>query len=91
MFDCGVYVFYERENFRVLGLFARNLCSRRFYLFVRLPQFCSVELEICFAKTCRLEKEELVFFIMLEYKIHGLSQETWPVTCVLGLEGIALG
>jgi hypothetical protein len=91
MFDCGVYVFYERESFRVLGLFSRNLCSRSFYLFVRLPQFRSVELEICFAKSCRLEKEELVFFIMLEYKIHGLSQETRPVTCVLGLEGIALG
>jgi hypothetical protein len=76
MFDYGVYVFYERKSFCVLGLFTRNLCSRRFSLFVCLPQFRSVELEICFAKTCRLEKEELVFFIMREYKIHGLSQET---------------
>jgi hypothetical protein len=27
---------------------------------------------------------------MLNVKIHGISQETRPVTCVLGLEGIAL-
>jgi hypothetical protein len=81
----------KHESFHVLGMFARNLCSRRFYLFMRLPQFRGVELEICFAKTCRLKKEELVFFIMLEYKILGLSQETRPVTRVLGLEGIALG
>jgi hypothetical protein len=83
--------FMKCESFRVLGLFARNLYSRRLCLFVRLPQFRSVEPDICFAKTCRLEREELVFFIRLEYKIHGLSQETQPVTCVLGLEGIALG
>jgi hypothetical protein len=81
----------KHESFRVLGLFARNFVLKRLYLFVRLPQFHNVELDICFAKTCRLEREELVFFIMLEYKIHGLSQETGPVTCVLGLEGIALG
>jgi hypothetical protein len=73
------------------GCLPETLCSRRLYLFVHLPQFHSVELEICFAKTCRLEREELVFFIMLEYKIHELSQETRPVTCVLGPEGIALG
>jgi hypothetical protein len=91
LFDYIVYDFYERKSFCVLMLFVRNLCSRHFHLFVRLPQFRSVGLEICFAKTCKLEKEELVFFIMLEYKIHGVSQETRPVTCVLGLEGIALG
>jgi hypothetical protein len=72
-------------------LFARNLCLGRFHLFVCLPQFPSVGFEICFAKTCKLKKEELVCFIMLECKIHGVSQETRPVTCVLGLEGIALG
>jgi hypothetical protein len=83
--------FYERESFSILTLFARNLCSGRFHLFMRLPQFPSVGFEICFAKTCKLEKEELVLFIMLEYKIHGVSQETRPVTCVLGLESIALG
>jgi hypothetical protein len=73
------------------GFLLETLCSRRFYLLVRLPQFHSMELEICFAKTCKLEKEELCLFIMLEYKIHGMSQETRPMTCVLGLEGIALG
>jgi hypothetical protein len=63
--------FYERESFCVLTLFARNLCLGHFYLFMRLPQFPSVGFEICFAKTCKLEKEELVCFIMLECKIHG--------------------
>jgi hypothetical protein len=62
MFDYDVYVFYERESFYALALFARNLCSRRFHLFVRLPQFRSIGLDIYFAKTCKLEKEELVFF-----------------------------
>jgi hypothetical protein len=73
------------------GFLLENLCSRCLYLLVRLPQFHSMELEIRFAKTCKLEKEELCLFIMLEYKIHGMSQETRPMTCVLGLEGIALG
>jgi hypothetical protein len=41
-------------------------------------------------KTCKLENEELVFLFMLNVKIHGISQETQPVTYVLGLEGIAL-
>jgi hypothetical protein len=91
MFDYVVYVFYECESFRVLTLFVGNLCSGHFHLLVRLPQFRSVGVEICFAKTCKLEKEELVYFIMLECKIHGVFQETRPVTCVLGLEGIALG
>jgi hypothetical protein len=91
MFNYDVYIFYERESFCALMLFTRYLCSGHFHLFMRLPQFRSVEFEICFVKTYKLEKEELVFFIMLEYKIHGVSQETRPVTCVLGLEGIALG
>jgi hypothetical protein len=37
------------------------------------------------------KRRNFVFFVMLEYKIHGMSQETRPMTCVLDLEGIALG
>jgi hypothetical protein len=70
MFDCIVYAFYEHKILCVLMLFVRNLCSRHFHLFVRLLQFPSVGLEICFAKTCKLEKEELFFFIMLGSRGH---------------------
>jgi hypothetical protein len=62
---------------------------------MRLLRFNGVALVIYFffafgTKTCKLEKEELVFLFMLNVKIHGISQETRPVTYVLGLEGIAL-
>jgi hypothetical protein len=91
MFDFVVYVFYECKSSCVLRLLVGNLCSRHFRLLMRLPQFHSVGLKICFANICKLKKEELVCFIMLECKIHWVSQETRLVTCVLGLEGIALG
>jgi hypothetical protein len=46
------------------GFLPETLCSRHLYLLVRLPQFHSMELEICFAKTCKLEKEELCLFLL---------------------------
>jgi hypothetical protein len=67
MYDCSVCFFV---NARVIcsDAIVRNLCSRRYlYLFVRLPQFCDVALVFCLfcicTKTCKLEKEELVFLL----------------------------
>jgi hypothetical protein len=39
--------------------------------------------------TCKLRYEELVFYY--NCKIYGVTQEIRPMTCVLDLEGIALG
>jgi hypothetical protein len=63
MFDCTVYIFYERESFCIPILFVRNLYSGHFYLFVCLLHFRCVALEFCFTKTCKLEKEEVVFLL----------------------------
>jgi hypothetical protein len=53
---------------------------------VRLPHYHSgfVSLRLVNSKRGTLS------LFMLEYKIHGVSQDTRPMTCVLGLEGIAL-
>jgi hypothetical protein len=75
----------KRESFRFLGLFARNFCSQGALCSVRLPQF-----HLGFVRLVNSKRGNF-FFIMLECKIHGVPQETRPVTCVLGLEGIALG
>jgi hypothetical protein len=75
----------KHESFRFLGLFARKFCSQGILCLVRLPQF-----RLGFVRLINSKKRNFVF-IMLECKIHGVSQETRPVTCVLGLEGIALG
>jgi hypothetical protein len=77
----------ERESFLFWGLFARNFCSQGILCLVRLPQF---HLGFVSLRLVNSKRGTLSLF-MLEYKIHGMSQETQPMTCVLGLEGIALG
>jgi hypothetical protein len=89
-----MYILYERESFLCSDAVCQKLVLKAlFYLPVLLPHFRDVALVIFFKfciKTCKLEKEELVFLLCLNVKIHGMSQETRLVTCVLGLEGIAL-
>jgi hypothetical protein len=48
----------KRESFHFLGLFARNFCSQGIYI----SAFAAIPFEICFSKTCKLEKEELCLY-----------------------------
>jgi hypothetical protein len=80
-----MFLCMKRESFRFLGLFAKKNCSQGTLCLVRLPQF-----HLGFVRLVNSKRRNFVF-IMLECKIHGVSQETRPMTCVLGLEGIALG
>jgi hypothetical protein len=76
----------KRESFHFLGLFARkNLFSQGALCLVHLLAFL-----LGFVRLVNSKRRNFVF-IMLKCKIHGVSQETRPMTCVLGLEGIALG
>jgi hypothetical protein len=76
----------KSESFHFLGLFARKfLFSQGTLCLVRLLPFL-----LGFVRLVNLKRRNFVF-IMLECKIHGVSQETRPMICVLGLEGIALG
>jgi hypothetical protein len=81
-----IYIFVcETREFSLSGVFARNFCSQGVLRLVRLPQF-----HLGFVRLANSKRRNFVF-IMLECKIHGMCQETRPMTCVLGLEGIALG
>jgi hypothetical protein len=81
-----MFLFMKRESFRFLGLFARN------FLFSQgsLCLVHSLPLLLGFVRLVNSKRRNFVF-IMLECKIHEVSQEIRPMTCVLGLEGIALG
>jgi hypothetical protein len=85
--------FCEREIFFVLMLLSETCTQGAIFarVFTAILWCSTCDLFFAFGtKTCKLEKEELVFLFMLNVKIHGISQDTEPVTCVLGLEGIAL-
>jgi hypothetical protein len=84
MLYCIYVLCMKRESFCFLGLFARNFYSQGALCLVCLPQ-CHSGLRLVNSKRGTLS------LFMLEYKIHGVSQETRPMTCVLGLEVIALG
>jgi hypothetical protein len=57
MFNCGIYIFvYEtQEIFVFWGYLPEIFVSQGIYISV----FAAIPFEICFAKTCKLEKEEL--------------------------------
>jgi hypothetical protein len=76
-----------REFFIFWGCLPEYFCSQGALCLVRLPQF---HLGFDSLRLVNSKRGTLSLF-MLEYKIHGMSQETRPMTCVLGLEGIALG
>jgi hypothetical protein len=85
--------FCKRESFFVLMLLSETCTQGAIFVhaFTAILWCNTCDLFFVFGtKTCKLEKEELVFLFMLNVKIHRISQETRPVTCVLGLEGIAL-
>jgi hypothetical protein len=49
----------------VFYYFLSETCAQGvFHLLVHLPQFRDVGLETCFITTCKLEKEELAFFLL---------------------------
>jgi hypothetical protein len=83
-----IYVFvYETREFSLSGAICQKFLFSRHLCLVCLPQF---NLRFVLLRLVNSKKMNFVF-IILECKIHGVSQETRPVTCVLGLEGIALG
>jgi hypothetical protein len=87
MLYCIYVLCMKRESSHFLGLFARNFCSQGALCLVCLPRCHSgfVSLRLVNSKRGTLS------LFMLECKIHGVSQETRPNTCILSLEGIALG
>jgi hypothetical protein len=81
-----IYVFMnETREFSFSGTVCQIFFSQGALCLVRLLQF-----RLGFVRLVDSKRRNFVF-IMLECKTHGVSQETRPMTCVLGLEGIALG
>jgi hypothetical protein len=87
MLYCIYVLCMKHESSHFLGLFARNFCSQGALCLVCLPQYRPGFVSL---RLVNLKRGTLSLF-MLECKIHGVFQETRPMTCVLGLEGIALG